>query len=119
MYWWLEAVAQGGKGEYEQALALLENTISTTARIDEVLFRARSLNTIGWVYSELQDHQRAMEWNTRGLEVSQELETPDIEVSCNTILNIGDNLMALGQLDEAEERFQEVEQVSALIPQLW
>lgn len=109
--WWEEALARGGRGEYEQALALLADVLATCDRVGDVFTRARVVNTIGWIYSELQDHRQAMEWSTRGVEAAVEANLPDPECESNACLNLGDNLLALGWPDEAEEQFQTVEQV--------
>jgi tetratricopeptide (TPR) repeat protein len=108
---WTEALARAGKGEYQQALAVLKDVLATCERTGEALFQTRALNTMGWVYAELQDHQRAMEWNTRGVEAAVEAPFSDAERESNARLNLGDNLLALGRSDEAEEQFQRVEQV--------
>jgi tetratricopeptide (TPR) repeat protein len=108
---WVEALARGGKGEYERALSLLEDLIATGERIGDYFWRVRALNTMGWVYGELQDHQRAMEWNTQGLKAAQEATAPNAEVESNARLNLGDNLLALGRLHEAEEHFKKVEHI--------
>ena len=71
----------------------------------------RALNSMGWLYGELQDHRQATAWNTEGVEVAKEINAPNPEVENNARLNLGDNLVALGRLDEAEEHFQIVEQV--------
>jgi hypothetical protein len=109
--WWEEPVVHAGLGEYQQALALLADLLVTCARVGDVFVRARTLNTVGWVYGELQDHQQAMEWNTRGVEAAVEAGFHDPECESNARLNLGDNLLALDRLDEAEEQFQTVEQV--------
>jgi len=108
---WTEALARAGKGEYQQALAVLKDVLATCERTGEALFQIRALNTVGWIYAELQDHQRAMEWNTRGVEAAVEAHFSDAERESNARLNLGDNLLALGRPDEAEEQFQKVEQV--------
>jgi tetratricopeptide (TPR) repeat protein len=54
---WVEALSRGGKGEYESALALLEDVITTGKRMEESFHLARGLNTLGWIYGELQDHR--------------------------------------------------------------
>jgi tetratricopeptide (TPR) repeat protein len=108
---WVEALARCGKGDYEQALTLLEEVIATGKRIGEVFWLVRALNTMGWVYGELQDHQRAMVWNIQGVEAAQEANAPNPEVESNARLNLCDNLLALGRLDETEEHFQKVEEV--------
>ena len=108
---WVEALACGGKGEYQQALRILQDLVPTCDRIGEVQFRARALNTLGWIYGELQDHQRATDWNERGVQAAVDIVTPDFHLGANARLNLGDSLLALGRLDEAEERFQKVESV--------
>jgi class 3 adenylate cyclase/tetratricopeptide (TPR) repeat protein len=108
---WTEALARAGKGEYQQALAVLKDVLATCERTGEVLFQTRALNTMGWIYAELEDHQRAIEWNTRGVEAAVEAHFPDAERESNARVNLGDNLLALGRSDEAEEQFQKVEQV--------
>jgi tetratricopeptide (TPR) repeat protein len=109
---WVEALARGGKGEYEQALALLEDLIATGERLGDYFWRVRALNTLGWVYGELQDYQSAMVWNTKGLEAAQKATAPNAEVESNARLNLGDNLLALGWLELAEEHFLKVEQIA-------
>ncbi|HEY3080215.1 MAG TPA: AAA family ATPase [Chloroflexota bacterium] len=109
--WWWESLMRTGKGEYERALALLEDVLSTCRRTGETYFHTRALNTVGWVYSELQDHQRALDWNTRGVRAAHEMRAPDPECEINARLNLGDNLVALGRPNEAEEHFQYVERV--------
>ena len=87
--------ARGGKGEYEQALTLLEDLIATAKRMGDLFFLARALNTMGWLYGEVQDHRRAMAWNTQGVEAAQEANFPYLEVESNARLNLGDSLLAL------------------------
>jgi tetratricopeptide (TPR) repeat protein len=72
----------------------------------------RALNTVGFLYGDLHDFDNALEWNRRGLEAALAAGLPDPEVECNAALNVADNLMALGKLDEAEEQYAWVEQIS-------
>jgi tetratricopeptide (TPR) repeat protein len=46
------------------------------------------------------------------VEAAVEQNRPDPEFENNARLNLGDNLLALGRLEEAEEQFQKVEQVA-------
>ncbi len=108
---WYEALNRAGKGEYEQALSLLDDALATGERYGDALFKGRCLNTLGWIYGELQDHCRAVALNTQSLEVALEQERPDPEIVSNARLNLGDSLMALERLDDAEEQFQLVERV--------
>lgn len=106
---WVEALACAGKGEYTRALTILQEVISTSERVGEQSARMRSMNTLGWVYSELQDHDRALEWNIRSARAVSEHNAPDPEVESNARVNLGDALLALGRIDEAEEHFRWVE----------
>jgi tetratricopeptide (TPR) repeat protein len=108
---WVEALPRGGKGEYEQALALLEDVLAIGKRMGDDFWLARGLNTMGWLHGELQDHRQAMEWNMQGLEVALKANFPIPEVENNARLNLADNMLALGRLEEAEEQFKKVEQV--------
>ena len=107
----VEALARGGKGEYEKAKARLEELLTTARRIGDAFWMARGLNAMGWIYTELQDHQQAMTWNQQGVEVAREANFSIPEAESNARLNLGDNLLTLGRIDEAEKHFQKVEQV--------
>jgi len=104
---WSQALALGGKGAYQPAIDLLRQVIGVCERVGEPLWRTRSLNLMGWLYGELQDIEQAMAWNTRGVVAAEALAAPDLEIESNARLNLGDNLLALGRLDEAEERDSE------------
>ena len=71
----------------------------------------RCLNTLGWIYGELQDHEQALVCNAQALQAVLAMPSPDPEALNNTRLNLGDNLLALGRLDEAEQQLQAVERV--------
>jgi tetratricopeptide (TPR) repeat protein len=108
---WNEAHARATKGEYETALSLLEATLATCERVGELIFRLRCLNTIGYVYSEIGDLTHAMSWNQEGLEAARAAHAPVPEVEMNARLNLAENLLSLGRLDEAAEHFRIVESV--------
>ena len=108
---WEAALARGGKGDYAPALALLDEVITACASSGESFIRARALNTAGWIHGELQDHARALELNGQSLALAEAIETADPEIESNARLNLGDSLLALGRLDEAEAHFRAVERV--------
>jgi tetratricopeptide (TPR) repeat protein/transcriptional regulator with XRE-family HTH domain len=106
---WEEALARGGRGDYDRAIALLDEVLATSERIGEVVIAARAMNTLGWIYGELQDHERAMALNERSLTVASAADIADMEIQNNARVNLGDNLMALGRAGEAEKYFRRVE----------
>ncbi len=107
---WFEALARGAKGEYQEAIALLQDIIDTCERIGEIIIWVRALNSMGWIYVEIHNHKLAMEWYTKAVKAAQELNAQDPEIEFNAILNLADSLMALNRLDEAEVHFKKVEQ---------
>jgi tetratricopeptide (TPR) repeat protein len=110
---WITALAIGGMGDYTAALRILHALIMACERMGEVWTWKRALNMLGWLYGELQDHQQALEWNTRGVQAAQERGAPETnpEAENNARLNLGDTLLALGRLDDAEEQFRAVERM--------
>ncbi len=108
---WEAALARGGKGDYAPALTLLDEVVAACAGSGEAFVRARALNTAGWIHGELQDHARALELNGQSLTLAEAIETADPEIESNARLNLGDSLLALGRLDEAEAHFRAVERV--------
>jgi tetratricopeptide (TPR) repeat protein len=108
---WNQALALAGKGAYTEALEMLQDALAGCERTGEMLFRARLQNTLGWVLSELQDHETAIEWDRRSEETALQIKAADPEIECNARLNMGDSLSALGRHDEAERYYRMVEQV--------
>ena len=109
---WAGSVALGGGGQYDRAIHTAENAIAVCDRTEAFPdFRARTINTLGWIHSEVEDHERALEWNSQGLAVAREIPSADPEFENNALLNLGDNLVALGDLDQAEQHYREVENV--------
>lgn len=109
---WSEALALGGKGDYGRALTLLEDLIATAKRIyPEDPPSPQVLNTMGWIYGELQDIQQATYWNRQSVQAARQLELNSPEAESNARLNLGDNLLAQGRLNEAERHFQHVEEI--------
>jgi tetratricopeptide (TPR) repeat protein len=72
---------------------------------------ARSLNTIGWIHGEMYDVDHSLEWNERGLDLARQIPSADPEFENNAILNLGDALLLLGDLDGANQQYREVERI--------
>jgi tetratricopeptide (TPR) repeat protein len=105
-------MALASQGEYEPALRILRDTLDTGERVGAWQVRSRVVNTIGWVFAELEDHEQALEWNRAGVALAGSIAgLPDPEIEFNARLNLADNLVALGQPDAAEQEFKTVEAV--------
>jgi tetratricopeptide (TPR) repeat protein len=108
--WWLRGMALASRGDYNSALPLLRKTVDMCERVGDWQVRGRVVNTVGWVFAELEDHEQALGWNLRGMELVGSVSgMPDAEVEMNTRMNLADNFDALGRPEEAEEQFQAVE----------
>jgi class 3 adenylate cyclase/tetratricopeptide (TPR) repeat protein len=105
---WCQGLALATRGEYEAGLAAVQEVLDTSERVGSVLFQPRVVNTVGWIYAELEDHQRALQWNQSSLELAS-APGGDPDCGANARINMGDNLVALGRTDEAEEHFRIVE----------
>ena len=108
---WNEAHARATIGDYEGARRVLEETLTICERVGDMVARVRCLNTMGYIYGELCDFSRAMDWNQQGLEMVLATNAPVPEVEMNARLNLAENLLAQGRLDEAEQHFRAVETV--------
>jgi tetratricopeptide (TPR) repeat protein len=97
------------KGEYQRALEKLRIGVAMSERVGEMMYRGRSLNMIGWIHGELQDPETALQYNQRSIDTAIEMDAMDPEVENNARLNLADNLISLGRLDEAEEQLRSVE----------
>jgi class 3 adenylate cyclase/tetratricopeptide (TPR) repeat protein len=109
---WARGMALAGRGEYESALRVLRETLDMGERVGDWQVRTRIVNTIGWVFAELEDHEQALEWNRAGVASAGSIAgLPDVEIEFNARLNLADNLIALGRPDAAEQEFKTVEAV--------
>lgn len=104
---WQGALALAGTGDYDDALAYLNEQLALTERLGEKLYRCRTLNTIGWVYMDLLDWKRGLAFNQQALDES--LAVGDPEIIRNAQLNIADCLLARGDFADARTLLEEVE----------
>ena len=103
MYWGLfcHAVVLGGKGDYEAGLAAARDGVELCEKIgDEVMYQ-RSLNTVGWLWSELGDLTPAADYNRRCAEGARKRGDP--ETAANAEINLADVAIAQGDLPLAAE----------------
>ncbi|MEX2394992.1 MAG: hypothetical protein WD826_10995, partial [Actinomycetota bacterium] len=108
---WVEGLVRGQRGDYERAIELFTDVITDAERVGDALILWRSVNSIGWVYLELQDLDKAIEWNMRGLEGALNAGFPDPEIEGNAALNLADAYVSLGRFDQAEEQYAWVEKI--------
>lgn len=105
---WIGGLVSDGKGAYAEALTSLQQGLELSERLGDKLFKCRILNTLGWIYGELYDLERARHYNQEGLSVSSTLGDP--EIIRNAALNLGDNYLVLGDLEQAQQHLEKVHQ---------
>ena len=108
---WMEGLALGGAGRYDDAIEIVSRALRDAERIGDPFTVTRGNNTLGWVHSELYDLERATQFNLECLRIAAGHTFPDPEIEANAKLNLADLLIAQGKLDEAEDHLRWVERV--------
>jgi tetratricopeptide (TPR) repeat protein len=98
-----------GKGDYDAALAVLQEGLALAQKIGDANYAPRSLNSLGWLYMECGAMDRAWELNL--LAAQQARERRDHEMIANPELNLADMLIQRGDLKAARELLESVEQL--------
>jgi tetratricopeptide (TPR) repeat protein len=107
--------ALGGPAEgYEDvafaaSIWLVSTLITRNHRLGDAALPLQTALALGWLYGELQDHERAIDLIVQGLRIAMMQKTSDPEREYNARLNLADSLIALGRLDEAEAQLQIVD----------
>ena len=95
-----------GQGAYDGARAVLEEGLALSEKVGDKFWSHRLLNSLGWLYIEVGDFDRALDFNQRGSEGAQQRGDP--ETIANAELNLGDIFLARGELTLAQEILNEV-----------
>jgi tetratricopeptide (TPR) repeat protein len=103
---WISGVVAIGKGEYDEAVKNLEEHLVLCEKVGDEVMSHRVLNTLGWLWAEFGDVERALDVNRRGAEGARKRGDP--ETVANAEINLADVLVAQGQVVEAREIVDEV-----------
>jgi tetratricopeptide (TPR) repeat protein len=105
----LYGLALTGKGDYDAALAMMEEGLALSEKVGSETQHHRLLNGLGWLYIELGDLDRALDLNQQSAEEAR--KRGDHEVIANAELNLGDIFMAKGDLVMAQEYLDAVQRL--------
>ncbi|MBA3321230.1 MAG: AAA family ATPase, partial [Pyrinomonadaceae bacterium] len=79
-------MVRGNQGRMSEALATFNEGLEIARRYGDQFWSPRMPNCIGWIYRELQDFDRALEYNQQGLEVGREAQV--LEAQANSLINL-------------------------------
>jgi class 3 adenylate cyclase/tetratricopeptide (TPR) repeat protein len=95
-----------GQGAYDRALAVLEDGLALAERVGDENYTPRYLNSLGWLYIECGDLDRARDLNQRAAEAGR--KRGDHESFANAELNLGDIALLNGDLNRAGDYLEGV-----------
>jgi len=104
---WTYGLALVHVGRYDEALEALRGSLALSEGAGERRIRSRILNSLGWIYLDLCDWERAREQNELAVIDARDFGEP--EMIRNSELNLADTFLATGRLDEAIELLEGVE----------
>jgi tetratricopeptide (TPR) repeat protein len=97
-------------GNYDGALVTLEEGLMLSEKVGNALYHYRLLNCLGRLYLELGDLERAAHFNRKSAEGARQRRDP--ETLANAELNLGDCLLAQGDLAGAQELLEGIYRLS-------
>ena len=103
------SLALGNQGRISEALDTLHEGWQFAELNGERYFIARFPNTVGWLYSEMQDLQTAMQFDQQNIPLAQEVGFQEGEA--NTHVNLAHNYLLLNEPKRALEHLQAAERI--------
>ena len=88
-------------GEYQLALERLLHALELSETTGDRFWRARLLNTTGWVYRELFQLEKAIEYDLASLELARAGEPRLTEAEGNALANLATDYLLLEDYDQA------------------
>jgi two-component system, NtrC family, response regulator AtoC len=96
-----------GRGRYTQALATFHEGLELSEKVGDEVIHHRLLNCLGWLHYELGDLDRAAALNVQSADGGRRRNDPG--TLPNAELNLGDILLARGDLPAAREMLERVD----------
>ena len=92
---WGTGLSLIGRGQYVEALAVLDEALGTAKERKSHFNVGRITNSLGWLRQELGDFRGALELDQEAAELGRQYKIGNVEVSAT--LNIGGDLVRLGE----------------------
>jgi tetratricopeptide (TPR) repeat protein len=93
-----------GKGDYDSALGTLREGLALAERLGDEAIHHRLLNCLGWLHAELGDLDVATDLNRRSESIGRRRSDPG--TFPNAALNLGEILLAQGELGLAADQLE-------------
>jgi tetratricopeptide (TPR) repeat protein len=100
-------MSQASSGDYQQALGHLTYALDLSATTEDRFWRARLLNTIGWVHRELFDFERAIQFDEASLALARIGEPRLTEAEGNALANLATDYLLLEEYERVREYLTE------------
>jgi predicted ATPase len=100
--------AQACKGDYSASLSTFKEGLKFAEETGEALNRAKILNWIGWIYSELGWLSEARKLNQQSYQATLEFGAGAEEAEANAIVNLAENDVTESKFEEAEKRLKDL-----------
>jgi serine/threonine protein kinase/tetratricopeptide (TPR) repeat protein len=104
-------LVRGNLGRITEALANLNEGIGIARRNGDLFWFPRLPNCIGWIHRELQDFEKAMEYDREGLDIGRRHNV--LEAQANSLINISIGQTQAGAAAETLAVFGEVDGIFA------
>jgi tetratricopeptide (TPR) repeat protein len=95
-----------GKGDYDQALASMNEGLSFAERVGDEAIHHRLLNCFGWLYADLGDLEHAEELNATSARIGRSRKDPGTQP--NAELNLAEIFAARGEIERAQDQYDGV-----------
>lgn len=102
-------MTRGNQGRMSESLATFHEGLEMAERYGDQFWAPRIPNCIGWVYRELHDFGRAIEYDRRGLDVGRRANV--LEAQANSLINLGIDHGRAGAGEKTPSMFREVENI--------
>jgi class 3 adenylate cyclase/DNA-binding winged helix-turn-helix (wHTH) protein/tetratricopeptide (TPR) repeat protein len=106
----MHGLALAAKGDYDEARATFETGITLAEKVGDAFHLCRLLNSLGWLYSECGDVDRALELNRQSADEAR--KRGEAETAANAELNLADIFLTQGDLNLAQEYLDGVYQLA-------
>jgi DNA-binding winged helix-turn-helix (wHTH) protein/tetratricopeptide (TPR) repeat protein len=108
----VRGMALGNRGDLGPALSTFQEGLRLAELNGERFFFPRMINTLAWVYREMQQFDASLRLDREGIRVAQEMEIPDGEIHAR--INLATTHLLL---DEPAKAFDQMERAAELLGQ--